>query len=326
MRRLVFVALVAACGGSDSSGPIPIDELEGAVVSAFCNLYVNCGMVEDQATCRSLYHDDIGIEKDLLAAVDAGKVIYHPDKARECLNGLGGTCKRSGAFGNEVPACDETFEGTVGAGGQCAMDEECISQNCDIPGCTEACCQGTCVGDTPPVRPRLGEACGAMTGRCVSSYCDTTTMTCTALRAAGAPCTSSSQCATGLCANQICTELPGPGEPCGQSAGSGLCDELGYTCSTTTMTCVAYGLSGDPCTSDSDCSPVYACGPAGTCQLGPRLGDPCTGECIDRSYCEATTMTCTAPQADGMPCNSNRQCASDYCDATGTCTTPPICI
>lgn len=285
-------------------------------------------MIEDQATCRSLY-TDIDVDADLLAAVEAGKVIYHPDKARECLNGLAGTCKRNGLVDtDDNPACDETFEGTVAAGGQCAMDEEWISKNCDLPGCTEACCQGTCVGDTPPVRPPLGEACGTSTGRCVNSYCDTTTMTCTALLAAGAQCTSSSQCTTGLCASQVCTELPGPGEPCGPSIGFGLCDELGYTCSMTTMTCVAYGLSGDPCTSESDCSPVYACGATGTCELGPRLGEACpAGECIDRSYCEPATMTCTAPKADGMPCDENRQCASDNCDPmTATCTTPPICI
>lgn len=330
MRRLAFIAMLAACGG-DGGGPIDIDELEPAVVNAICNLYVNCGLVEDQATCKSLY-TDVEVDEDLIAAVKAGKVIYHPDKARECLNSVWGSCERNTLEGEQSPACDETFEGTVAAGGGCAMDEECISQNCEVPGCTEACCQGTCVGDAPPVRPRAGETCDPDGIDCTESFCDVTTMICTAYRATGQPCESSSECASGVCSNQMCTALPGPNEACSSSIGFGLCNELGYHCSATTMTCVAYGLTGDPCTTDADCSPVYQCGANGTCELGPTLGEPCgTGpgesECVDRSYCEETTMTCTAPIADGGLCGSDSQCASGNCDfMTNTCVTQPVCI
>lgn len=333
MRRLVFaIGLFAACGDEDGGGPIPISELGEAFVNAYCNVYVTCGLIDDISTCRQL-DIDIEIDASLIAAIEAGKVIYHPDKARTCLNGITGSCDRLALNrSNNTLACDETFEGTVAAGGQCAIDEECQSASCDVPACPDACCQGTCVGDAPPARPRLGESC-AETTACVDSFCDATTLTCAAYRPNGEACTSTNQCAAGACTNQICTALPKTGEACIPSqTTSNVCRDLGDTCSATSNTCVAYGLTGDPCTAATDCSPIYWCGAGGTCQLRPRLGDACGsaqvgGSCIDRSYCDATVMTCTAPQADGATCSSDSQCTSRNCDFdTGQCTTPPICI
>lgn len=331
MRRLVLaIGLLAACGGDDGGGPIPIGGLEEAIVNAYCNIYVTCGLIEDMATCRQL-DVDADVNESIIAAVEAGKVIYHPDKARECLNAIAGSCDRLAINrGDDSNACDETFEGTVAAGGQCAISEECVSSNCDVPSCPDACCQGTCVGDAPPPRPRLGDTCGD-TAPCVDSFCDTDTLTCVAYRPNGEACTSTNQCAAGTCSNMVCTALPNTGEACTPSqVSSSVCRDLGDTCSATSSTCVAYGLTGDPCTAASDCSPIYTCGTAGTCQLRPRLGDTCggtAGSCIDRSYCEPTTMTCTAPQADGSTCESDSQCTSNNCDFDlGQCTTPPICI
>src|SRR5690242_20438863 len=94
MRKLALVALFVAACGDDGGGPIPIDGLESAAIGAYCNLYVRCGLIDDAATCRTL-NLDVQIDPDLIAAVDAGKVIYHPDLARECLNGLSGSCNRA---------------------------------------------------------------------------------------------------------------------------------------------------------------------------------------------------------------------------------------
>jgi hypothetical protein len=332
MRRLALaIALVTAACGDDGGGggPIPIDDLENAVINASCNLYVSCGLIDDAATCRSIF-TNAELDASLLAAVDAGKVIYHPDKARECLNGISGSCDRNFANNSAQAACDATFEGTVGAGGQCAMNEECKSRECDVPACPDACCQGTCVGDAPVSSP-IGGPCES-SSQCADGYCDfaSATPTCAAYKPTGAACTSSNQCATGGCVNMVCTALPGPGEPCSTALGGANCADLGYTCSTSTMTCVAYGLTGDPCTTARDCSPLYLCGSGGACQLRPRLGEPCDPQasgCIDRSYCEPTTSVCTAPKPDNAACTDDQECASDNCDTTtSTCTTPPICI
>lgn len=336
MRRLaLLVLLAAACSGDDGGGgPIAIDDLEGALVNTYCNLYVRCGLVDDIATCHTL-DLDVEADPDLIAAVKAGKVIYHADQASACLAALGAGCDRATFSENDSPlACDETFEGTVAAGGQCAINEECISRNCDTSACTEACCQGTCVGDTPPVRPRVGEACTtAATLRCVDSYCDTGTGLCTAYKANGEACEGGSQCVSGFCnGTAICAELPATGQPCDLTTGESVCAEIGDTCSATSMTCVPLGLGGDPCTEARDCSPIYQCGASGTCELRPTLGDECgtqafPSSCIDHSYCDQTTMQCTAPRPDGSTCQSDSECQSDSCDfATSTCTTPAICI
>ncbi len=335
MRRLALLALLAACSGDDGGGggPIDIDDLEGALISTYCNLYVRCGLVEDVATCRTL-DLDVEIDPDLIAAVNAGKVIYHADKGGECLSALSGSCDVVAIDHADSVACDETFEGTVAAGGACAIDEECISRSCSVPSCSEACCQGTCVGDTPPSRPRVGEACGGTAGyNCVNSFCDSASSTCVPYVTDGQPCTQSSECANGLCgADQLCTSLPGPGDACDVTTGESQCREVGYTCSATLMKCVARGLGGDPCTTTTDCSPVYQCGTSGTCELRPTLGDECGTQavpsgCIDHSYCDQTTMQCTARKSDGSPCTSDSECLGGTCDfATSTCMTPAICI
>ncbi|HEY5922107.1 MAG TPA: hypothetical protein VIV11_10575, partial [Kofleriaceae bacterium] len=149
MRRLALViAVLAACGDDDSGGgSIPIEDLDGALMNAFCNLYVACGLIDDTATCRSL-DIDLATDPNVIAAVQAGKVIYHGDNARACLATLAGTsCDRNALDRGDPEACDLMFEGTVAANGQCALDEECLSQQCDVLSCPDACCQGTCFGD-----------------------------------------------------------------------------------------------------------------------------------------------------------------------------------
>ena len=333
MRRLALLALLAACGGDDGGGPIAIDDLEGAVINAYCNLYVHCGLIDDAATCRML-DLDLDADESLIEAVNAGKVIYHADLAGECLASISASCSVAQLDRNDdTAACEATFEGTVAAGGQCAMNEECVSQNCDVPSCPDACCQGTCVGDAPTPRPKVGEACGGTASyNCVDSYCDSIASVCKAYVADGQPCTSSSECDNGLCgADQLCTSLPGPGDACDLTTGESQCGEIGYTCSATSGTCVAVGLTGDACTTERDCSGIYTCGASGTCELGPQLGDACNvqgppGDCIDRSFCEPTTMVCTAPKPAGAACQSSSECIDDCDFATSTCTKPPICI
>ena len=83
MRRLTLaIALLAGCGG----GSISLDDLSDEAADASCGYYVKCGLLDDVATCQSIYDGEI--DADLLAAIDAGKVIYHGDKARECLDGI----------------------------------------------------------------------------------------------------------------------------------------------------------------------------------------------------------------------------------------------
>jgi len=331
MRNHALVVLViAACGPDSGSGSIPIDGLGAAAVDAFCDIYVRCGLFPDQATCHSLYGLDIMVDADLVAAVKAGKVIYHGDKARVCFDEFTATtCERSEVFSsrNQPLACDQTFEGTVGDAGACALNEECISRVCSIPSCpSNTCCMGTCVGGTAPVRADLGQACSS-TVRCNTGYCDTTTNVCTAFLADGAPCTSSQSCSSNVCST-TCQALVAANGAC---VNGTQCRDIGDTCNSGSKTCVPYGNLGDTCAVSLDCSTIYACDTATLkCVARPKLGDACStvSTCIDHSYCESTTMTCTALKADGAACTSTTECESKHCDTatTHTCVTPPVCI
>lgn len=325
MRRFVVaMALLAACGDDDSgSGPLTADKLPGALINTICSAYVRCGLISDANTCRSLLGREFEIDADVLAAIDNGSVVFNESEARLCLAGFGGTCEGN-RINDENDHCDLVFEGTVAAGGACGISEQCVSGQCSIPSCPDACCYGTCVGDAPPPRPRIGEACG--TYPCIDSFCDSTTLICTARKGIGAPCESENECAQGTCTG-VCTTLPGPGEPCVQRDALTECNSIGLYCGVDNE-CVPYALDGETCGQTTICSPAYRC-VGSICELQPTLGDSCTSNCIDGSWCDPSTQRCAAPQPDGAQCESNNQCIGD-CEfgsgSAGTCVTPPICV
>jgi hypothetical protein len=161
MRRFALVlAVLVGCGGDDDGGPVSADDLPDALVNAFCNYYVRCGLLDDLALCRTL-DLDVELDAEVIAAVNEGSVLYDEAAAGACLGVFGGlSCAEESLDRAESTACDQVFTGTVADGGACFIDEQCISQQCSIPSCPDACCQGTCVGGTPPPGdPQLGESC-----------------------------------------------------------------------------------------------------------------------------------------------------------------------
>ena len=323
MRRLVFaVAMLAACGGDDDGGPLTINSLPGAFVNAQCGALVRCGVITDVATCRSL-DNDIDIDPEVIAAVKNGTVIFNEDEARLCISGFGNSCDPNRLEGSGDDHCDLIVEGTIAAGGTCFIDEQCVSQECETVTCPDACCAGTCIGDAPPVRPRVGESC-ADVYNCSTGYCDTTTFLCTAYKALGQPCEDENECAEGYC-NGTCTAYPQEGQPC--VSGETPCGSIGLYCDTTTQVCTPYALDGETC-GTVRCSPAYTC-TGGTCALRPRLGETCdveTNNCIDESYCDPATSRCTAPKPDGASCTSSRECVGNCDYNTSMCITDPVCI
>lgn len=320
----------AACSNDSSGGPIPITALEASYHAYYCNLAVRCGLVSDLGTCSKLQLG-VDISADLVAAVQAGTVAYDGTAAGECLAGITATCDRSLVLSDrDAPvACDEMFAGTVGDGGACGLDQECISGVCSVPGCSMACCQGTCLGGTAPVRPKLGESC-ATDSRCVSSYCDLSTQVCSAYLAAGSQCNSDNDCQLGLACHTTCIALAAEGAAC---TASDDCKSIGDYCNAT-LKCARVGVAGDACASNADCSGVYRCDTASSkCVLRPELGETCGSSplnCVDVTYCDSQTTKCTAPKADGASCGSSSECAGGTCSFTngspGTCVTPPVCI
>ncbi len=140
------------------------------------------------------------------------------------------------------------------------------------------------------------------------------------LFAEGATCLEDTDCNYGLaCLGSpgVCTIVPHLGEPCPDE----VCGDLGTYCATD-GTCHATGLVGASCMTSQECSPFYPCN--GTqCGSLPKLGETCSGLCSDGSYCDSTTLQCTARQTNGATCTGDFQCESNYCKAT--CQDPQAC-
>jgi hypothetical protein len=329
-----LLIFIAACSTEPiNDRPDPIDEaIDNAYRDATCNFMVKCGLIEDLATCARTV-PIVGFDQLVRAAIRAGKVIFHADKVAACTNGGYEGCSRIGNFDFRPEACSQILEGTVVDGGQCALNEECVSQHCFVPTCSDACCRGFC-DSASFLDPHLGDACTAAM-HCVNSFCDSTTMICTAYLADGSACGDSSQCWSGYCENNICTRrLPETGEDC---TAYPLCRLAGDTCSPLTKKCTPYSLAGEPCAVygnpvDSGCAPYHRCNTGnttqGTCELkvAPTLGESCESSssgCIDDSYCSMTLQTCVVRNADGEPCSVNEQCQSLRCSLQ-TCAA--VCI
>jgi hypothetical protein len=335
MRRaaLAFVLLVVGCEG----GSVSIDGAADKFRDEYCRYLARCGLVPSESACHDL---NIGItfnvDDSLEAAIEAGKVKYDGEALARCYERIGSfSCDRTDENGRQLTSndCYNAIQGTVGAGGQCALDAECKSRDCMVPDCPDACCQGTCVGDAPPPYPvKAGETCETSSDCENGTYCANSV--CTALKPAGSTCIGNTECDYGLgCAGtgtmRVCKVLPKVGEAC----PDGTCRDDGLYCDAT-MTCKAVGLPGHTCMTQRDCSNYYSCDAAMQCALGPKIGEACgTGNRCSQpgAWCDsAGTMTCREPQADGAACTSNSQCASNFCDGPmagmETCQTEPICF
>lgn len=319
------MVVMAACGGD---GGLDIDHVDDAVLSAACNLYVSCGLISDQTACREVAGTTFDVDASVIAAVHAGKVKFHGDKAQACIDKMygSGSCDRAellDASSSRVD-CIGAFEGTVAGAGACQIDEECISQKCSILTCAEnTCCTGACAGGTVPASKALGETC-SVNDDCAEGYCDEGgSGTCAAQIADGQACSSSVSCASGSC-NITCQALVAHGGPCTTPSG---CADFGDTCNGISLTCTAYGKAGAACFNHADCSQELTCDTTQHCAARPKLGDACSNnvQCIGASWCDTSVMKCVAPKANGASCESSDECTSGYCPSAGTCTTRAVC-
>jgi hypothetical protein len=339
MRTLVIATtlLVAGCGG----GSVALDDHASAVRGAYCSHLVSCGEMESVETCLKantgfdfrLGGLDLRLSASLAAAIDMSKVDYDGDNAKRCLDALGRRgCDPTTEAARTVPdACFQIFNGLLHADEACARGDECISRQCDVPDCPDACCMGVCVGDDAPGRAQLDESCEV--AACANGlFCDKGTATCVALKGQGGFCVSIAECRFGLYCNQSgeCTgNLPMLGQSC-----TGPCRDEGTQCSTTSRTCVKVALVGEPCDMSSDCSPFYRCDATKHCIAGIAIGDPCTASqrCADAgAFCDVAPGdllgTCALTKPEGEQCQGDQACQSRTCDqATRQCVPEPVCI
>jgi hypothetical protein len=350
MRFVLALALAFAgvgCGDDDSGDgtPLTVDDLPTAFRSAHCRYLVACGQFPDRASCLSANHPVLtdgftfDLEPNLVAAIKAGRVQLDATRVSSCLAMIGGmSCDGTDRDGrNLYKRCWHYTSGTLGAGSQCFLDEECISEDCQGGATTDVCVMGTCVGDTPPSREpaAIGMPCAFDPGCVDEAYCDITdTFTCLPLRGAGELCTSAEQCDIGLaCAGdgvgtRSCKPLPMLGEPCPDL----MCRDAGTYCADSGV-CEAIGLAGASCSGAFlECAWAYPCDTSsGTCERGPGVGEPCAENSIVRCFdaglvCDSASFTCVAPKDDGKPCTTDAVCKSGRCDAiAGQCAPTMLC-
>jgi hypothetical protein len=309
---LTSLAALGACKGG--GGPIPLDDLEDAVVETLCQRSVDCGEYPDLATCVAVSGFNSNLP-EIQAAVDAGRVVYNDGLAGDCLDAFGSigctlTEQLSQDLEDLLAVCDEVFEGTVADGATCYINEECVSRDCDVPSCMETCCAGTCVpavADPPALA--IGSDCANDPGNCVDgAYCHydvmTQAQTCTAQVAAGGACDQFDSCASGLVCTQdgqtaTCKAAPGTGDPC--TVDSFGCDDPRNFCDPTSLTCLARKAEGAACNSEADECVDWATCTGGTCVRNPdSVGDACDQQndnCLGDLDCGANS-TCEAPVPD----------------------------
>ncbi len=309
---LLAAGSLAACGGG--GGSIGLENLPDELEQAQCEQAVRCGEAPDMETCLAVSfaerEDDL---KSLTNAVNAGTVEYHGDLARDCLNLFADyDCTYTGSqelFEQIEATCGQVFEGTVAEGGACVLDDECVGDGQCVatdPGCTLACCVGTCgPPETPPTPVPIGGDCSA--ANCVQgAYCHDDfvagTSICETLVADGGACEDFDACAapdmcdidfmTGM---GTCRPLPDTGDGCVVDGGLP-CNHSTDFCSPTSNTCTARGGAGAACTSSAECLDYTVCD--GTaCVAQPVAGEACdeaTGNfCLGDLDC--TSGTCAAP-------------------------------
>jgi hypothetical protein len=209
----------------------------------------------------------------------------------------------------KMATCDSLANGTGGADSPCANLLVKTSSNGAAVGAS--CESSSCVDGAYCADPTFDPATGNRTCR-----------TCEALPAAGAACTASGQCATGL----YCNYLPGGMQQCAALLSDGAACTGGNACTSAfcnqgTMMCDPHGKDGDACGTSNDCRAGSYC-KASVCAPMVKNGGACVAstDCVN-GMCDATTHVCGQPNASS--CFSDSQCASNFCDSSMASTCQP---
>jgi hypothetical protein len=304
----------ASCGGG-SGRSVPVDDFEGDLLSADCDVLVICGAVPDRATCLASLRVDSARFATLKTDVAAGTVAYDGQAAGACIDIFKNTtsCKQTvmGDIQQRFDAtCGKVFTGSLPAGGACFFDEECANRGlCRNQTCSSnGCCAGTCLARPTPI-PLGGDCSNPL----ADQYCIEGTVcaanaagggTCKAPLAAGAPCGPYDRCALPYhCGGSVdpvtnegtCTAPPARGQVCAMGEE---CDDGRDYCDPNYV-CTSRIALGGACSAPEACVDYATC--EGTCVAKPGPNASCgpypPDRCLLGLSCDTTTMLCSLPPA-----------------------------
>ena len=194
-----MLATAAGCGSSGGGGSVALTDFASESAKASCARIYKCcdateragdttwGPTEADCVTAMTAQQATGVAS-YQAGIDAGRIVYHGDRAQKCLaNVTALSCDWGINFNRRyVPDCLHVFDGTVAIGATCSMDEECTSGFCGPTGCA--------------ARGAVGEACTAPTGCQDGLYCPVSAGDqCVAIAAIGASCQVSIACQNNSC-------------------------------------------------------------------------------------------------------------------------------
>jgi len=325
MRRAAIVAVVLFAGACGDDAGVSAVDYPTVVRDAQCERLARCGVYPTKDACVA--HRGPRSDQPLLAAIDAGLLIYSNSHLDLCLKALATQSCDTTSQDARMPltACDGILTGELDDGESCAFPEECVSGKCNVGSCLpNTCCNGTC--QPTIVDAAIDATCGRNEDCAAGLYCGDD-MLCHALLIDRDMCKRDSECAFDLaCVGATetdlgrCRDLPAIGESCPYMR----CADIGAAC--LSGTCVALGFSGAPCMNESDCEPDARCSNL-TCAPIAHLGEPCEEFCTDQAWCNQGT--CTSRQEDGAPCAADDECVGGFCEDGPVfeyCTKTAVCI
>ena len=198
---LAMLVTLAGCGSSSGGGgSVARENFAAEAAKASCHhIYACCDATElmsdptwgtTEAECVTMQTPTVTTNfMNLQAGVDAGRIVYHADRAKKCLDNITALSCAWGIYYNSrnVADCLHVFDGTVATGSACTLDEECMS--------------GFCMGgSTCAARGATGDACTAPTACADGLYCPVSAGDhCVAVAKIGQACMVSIACENSNC-------------------------------------------------------------------------------------------------------------------------------
>ena len=341
-------------GGSSGTSGMPLDDVRDALVELQCNAIDSCAsdlmsIYLSGMDCESYFGRifEDGEWSNMVKAVEDGRIVYHGDKAQDCLDAW--AALECDMFTKRAPdICNDALEGTVDEGGSCTLNGECKgSLYCKV--------SNDCPGVCAP-REDAGASCKSDDACKDGLTCDDSLEQCVQPGTSGDACDQGEpECLLGVMCVGADEDDGTPGtcketsevftgkqdEPCDFEGGT-YC-ELGLSCvlenwtasgaeancRTTADSGGTCGLAipshcpaGEYCNADPQTSGSFE----GQCVPLPGEGEPCatTGFQTCQPYHVCVNDVCHELKRLDGSCGADDECYSDNCES-GVCTATDAC-